>query len=243
MVRSPTSSVAQMQRKRHVTAVLTGDSWWINVGTHDHLQGEASAKAQSTSRSSHLCTTTGLDGWIKNWWKNPITFASPTCMLRKWLTSWTYQIMVLSLCLTASGHIQLYYREYWEEGGWSQHSPLHHPRRLHFQQPLDVSINKPILSGWTITMYTAVTDAASRQQKSGLHNWVVEAWERMKERRSWSQSHFKWLELPRSTDPAVVQQDEFLQRVIAAVHEELSLMKKDTEEELSMILLLRSCVY
>lgn len=108
-------------------------------------------------------------------------------------------------------------------------------------QLLDVSINKPfkrILKGcWTNCIHTAVTEAADQAMKiktaSKQHVlvWVVEAWERMKGKKVLITMSFEVTGIT-SADPAVVWQDHYLQRAVAAVDEELILMQEDSGEKL-----------
>ena len=90
-------------------------------------------------------------------------------------------------------------------------------------QPLDVSINKPfkqILKGcWTDFIHTSVTTTpdqtakvktASKQQ---VVDWVVNAWQKMKERKELITKSFQVTGIT-STDPGVVRSDEILKRAM-----------------------------
>ena len=106
-------------------------------------------------------------------------------------------------------------------------------------QPLDVSVNKPfkqILKGcWTNFVHTSVTAAADHTDKiktaskQQVLDWVVNAWEKMKDRKELITKSFQVTGIT-SSDPGVVRSDDVLKRAMEAVQRELSLAEEDEND-------------
>ena len=107
-------------------------------------------------------------------------------------------------------------------------------------QPLDVSINKPfkqILKGcWSNFIHTSVMAASDHTAKiktatkQQVLDWVVNAWQRMKERKELITKSFQVTGIT-SSDPDVVRSDDVLKRALEAVQRELNLTETGEEDE------------
>ena len=95
-------------------------------------------------------------------------------------------------------------------------------------QPLDVSVNKPfkaiLRSCWIKFVHEAVVTGPAEDRankirpatKQQLVQWIVTAWEQLKEEKDLIVKSFQVTGLT-STDPALVRNDETLQRVLATL--------------------------
>ena len=109
-------------------------------------------------------------------------------------------------------------------------------------QPLDVSINKHfkqiMKSCWTDFIHTSVTTTADKTakiktaSKQQVLDWVVIAWQEMKERKELITKSFQVTGIT-STDPDVVRSDEILKRAMAAVQRELCLAEEENDDDLT----------
>lgn len=108
-------------------------------------------------------------------------------------------------------------------------------------QPLDVSVNKPfkqMLQGsWAEYIHTAMDETADKTAKiktatkQQVLDWVVSAWERMKDNKDLNVVKSFQVTGITSTDPKVVRNDEVLKRAMEAAHKELSLEEESGDED------------
>jgi hypothetical protein len=75
--------------------------------------------------------------------------------------------------------------------------------------------------------YTAKIKTASKQQ---VLDWMVDAWQKMKERKGLITKSFQVTGIT-STDPGVVRSDDILKRAMEVVQRELSLAEEDENDD------------
>lgn len=77
------------------------------------------------------------------------------------------------------------------------------------------------------------TDKINTASKQQVLDWVVNAWEKMKERKELITKSFQVTGIT-SSDPSVVCSDDVLKRAMEVVQKELSLAEEDKEDEIDL---------